>query len=102
MAAPDDFAAHVEVRWTEGWLAALDGRREDALRRMDEAFEYLRGTDYLGTLADTHRYRGEVLLVLGDHESARNAFEEAIGFWDRKGNVTAARRMRERLAGSAR
>ena len=102
MAADDDFAAQAQYRWTDAWLAAKDGRHADAIATMDAALAAIEGSDYLNIHADTHRYRGEVLLLAGDDEGARAAFDTALAIWDRKGNLAATRTLRSKRGWSDR
>jgi tetratricopeptide (TPR) repeat protein len=97
MTSEDDFAAHAQCRWTDAWLAAKQGRHAQAITTLDEAVAVLEGSDYLNMHADTYRYRGEVFRLAGDEERAQAAFAHAFEFWDRKGNLAAARTLRARL-----
>jgi predicted negative regulator of RcsB-dependent stress response len=98
MTSDDDFAAQAQCRWTESWLAAKEGRHDEAIATIDDALLVIADSDYLNMHADTHRYRGEVLRLAGDEEAAQAAFAKAFAFWDRKGNVAAARTLRARLS----
>ena len=63
-----------------------------------ESVELARPGDTLDDNANCVNALGEVLERAGKLEEARAAFEEALGLWERKGNVVSAARARESLA----
>jgi class 3 adenylate cyclase/tetratricopeptide (TPR) repeat protein len=97
LAAEDDFASQAAWRMAQGRVLAHRGEFEQALRLADEAVEINEGTDYINWQGDGHEVRGLVLHAAGRGDDAREAFEEAIDRYERKGNVPAAARVRARL-----
>ena len=97
LTAEDDFASQGLWRMARARVLAASGAFEEALRLADEAVEIMEGTDYLVYQADGHEVRGQVLLAAGRGDDAREAYEEALDRYERKGNVVAAARVRARL-----
>jgi tetratricopeptide (TPR) repeat protein len=77
------------------------GDHETALAAIDESLRRILPTDYLTITADTIRIRGRVLLAAGRRAEAEAAFDEALGLFERKGNVASMRRLRSWLDSSA-
>jgi tetratricopeptide (TPR) repeat protein len=94
MAASDDFATHVAIRWAQALVSSAAGDHEPALTAIDEALRLILPTDYLTFTADTHRIRGQVLLAADRRAEAEAAFDEALSLFERKGNIASARRLR--------
>jgi class 3 adenylate cyclase/tetratricopeptide (TPR) repeat protein len=101
MAASDDFATHVLVGWAQALVLSAGGDHETALAAIDESLRRILPTDYLTITADTIRIRGRVLLAAGRRAEAEAAFDEALGLFERKGNVASMRRLRSWLDSSA-
>ncbi|HWL91713.1 MAG TPA: adenylate/guanylate cyclase domain-containing protein [Actinomycetota bacterium] len=97
LSAEDDFASQASWRMAQARVLADRRELEESLRLADEAVAINEGTDYVGWQGDAHEVRGSVLEEAGRGEDAREAFEEAIDRYERKGNVVAAGRIRTRL-----
>ncbi len=98
MTAPDDFASQSEWRMAMARVLADRGLFEEAEALVDEAIEIAAQTDYLGWQGDGYEVRGIVTQAAGRGEDARAAYDVAVDRYERKGNVVAAARVRERLA----
>jgi class 3 adenylate cyclase/tetratricopeptide (TPR) repeat protein len=97
MTAEDDFASQSEWRMAMARVLADRARYEEAEALVDEALEIAEGTDYLGWQGEAHEVRGIVLQAAGRGDDARAAYGEALDRFDRKGNVVAAARIRDRI-----
>jgi class 3 adenylate cyclase/tetratricopeptide (TPR) repeat protein len=102
LSADDDFASQSSWRMAQARVLADRGAFDDALRLADEAVEISEGTDYLTWQGDGHEARGLVLQSAGRVDDACAAYGEALERYERKGNVVAAARIRQRLTGVAR
>jgi tetratricopeptide (TPR) repeat protein len=100
MSADDDFASQSEWRTAQARILADRGRFDDALRLVDEALAIAGETDYLDWQGQGHEVHGLVLQRAGRGDDARAAYGEALDRFERKGNVVAAARVRDRLTGS--
>jgi tetratricopeptide (TPR) repeat protein len=101
MAAEDDFAAQAGWRMARARISSHRGEVDEALRLADEAVSIVGDTDYLAWQGDAHEVRGSVLDAAGRGDDARAAYETAVERFERKGNVVAAARVRDRLAALA-
>ena len=99
MAAEDDFASQAAWRMARAWVLAHRGEFDDALRLASEAIGINDRTDYPNWQGDGWEVRGIVLEAAGRGEDARAAYEEAIHRYERKGNVVAGARVRDRIDG---
>jgi class 3 adenylate cyclase/tetratricopeptide (TPR) repeat protein len=86
--------------WKSGWarVLAARGEVEEAVALGREAAEQESGDQDPTSVALTLVDMSEVLLAAGDHGAAEAALTEAVALNERKGNVVAAQRCRERLA----
>jgi class 3 adenylate cyclase/tetratricopeptide (TPR) repeat protein len=100
MAAEDDIASQAAWRMARARVQAHVGEFDDALRLADEAIAINDRTDYPVWQGDGREVRGIVLEAAGRGDDAREAYEEAIDRYERKGNVVAAGRVRKRLVGN--
>ena len=98
--SPDDFYAEVNWRCALALVGAHDGRTDEALRLSDEVLARVNASDLL-------TYRGQrledVALVrglAGDEAGARDALDEALTVYERKGSVAHRDRLRAQLADS--
>jgi tetratricopeptide (TPR) repeat protein len=98
MSADDDFASQAEWRTAQARVLAARGRFDEAMVLVDEALEIATPTDYLDWHAQAHEVRGSVLASAGRGDDARAAYGAALQLFERKGNVVAEGRIRERLA----
>jgi DNA-binding SARP family transcriptional activator len=96
--APDDVASQVAWRSVRAKLLARRGEPSEALRLAREAVELADGTDALQMAGDAHADLAEVLLGAGSVGAAAHELGRAIDLYERKGNLTSARRARARLA----
>ena len=100
MASEDDIASQAAWRMARARVQAHVGEFDDALRLADEAIAINDRTDYPVWQGDGREVRGIVLEAAGRGDDAREAYEEAIDRYERKGNVVAAGRVRKRLIGN--
>jgi class 3 adenylate cyclase/tetratricopeptide (TPR) repeat protein len=98
MSSADDFASQAAWRSAMARVGAEHGRTEEALALADEAIAIEAGGDYLDWQGQEFEVRGLVLLAAGRSDDARAAYGEALDRFERKGNVVAAARVRDRLA----
>jgi class 3 adenylate cyclase/tetratricopeptide (TPR) repeat protein len=99
MTAEDDFASQSEWRIAKARILSSRGMHDEALALADEAIEIVDATDYLVWQGECYEVRGMVLAAAGRGDDARAAYGEALDRLERKGNVVAAARVRDRLAG---
>jgi predicted negative regulator of RcsB-dependent stress response len=97
MASADDFASQAAWRSAMARVESERGRSVEALALVDEAIEIESGTDYLDWQGQELEVRGNVLADAGRGDEARAAFGDALDRFERKGNVVAAARVRERI-----
>jgi class 3 adenylate cyclase/tetratricopeptide (TPR) repeat protein len=98
MAAEDDFASQSEWRTARARVLVNRGRFDDGLSLVDEAIAIAEGTDYIDWQGQGFETRGIVLEAAGRLGDARRAYETALERFERKGNVVAAARVRDRIA----
>jgi class 3 adenylate cyclase/tetratricopeptide (TPR) repeat protein len=96
--ADDDFASQAYWRLARAHILSSRGEHDGALRLTDEAIDLVSPTDYLDFQAEAQAMRGLVLRDAGRHAEAREAYERALGLYERKGAVPAAERVRAELA----
>jgi hypothetical protein len=73
------------------------GDVEEALRLADEAVAINEETDYLSWQGDGLEVKGMVLETAGRDDDAQAAYGLSLDRFERKGNVVAADRVRERM-----
>jgi tetratricopeptide (TPR) repeat protein len=95
--APDDVMTQVLWRVARAKALARLGEFEEGERLAREAVSLARGTDSLNETAQTLGALAETLRLAGREGEARDALGEALGLYERKGNVVMARRTREAL-----
>jgi tetratricopeptide (TPR) repeat protein len=98
LGADDDLATQALWRQAAARLAANRGRFEEAVRLGRDAVSLLEGTDGLCYAADAHASLAEVLRLAGRAGDAADEAETALAFYERKGIVVPAARMRELVA----
>jgi class 3 adenylate cyclase/tetratricopeptide (TPR) repeat protein len=98
MSADDDFASQSEWRTAQARVLSDRGRFAEALALVDEALAIAAPTDYLDWQGQAFETRGIVLSTAGRGDDARAAYAEAVDRFERKGNVVAAARVRDRIA----
>jgi class 3 adenylate cyclase/tetratricopeptide (TPR) repeat protein len=99
MAAEDDFASQAEWRTAEARVLTNRGRSGEALELVDQAIAIAEDTDYVDWQGQGFEVRGTVLEAAGRGDDAHRAYEEALDRFERKGNVVAAARVRDRISG---
>ena len=98
LGAGDDVATQTLWRQAQARVHALRGEPAEAERLAREAISLMEDTDDAIFQPDAWVTLGEVLALAGKAEEARAAFEEALGRYERKGNLVLAERTRQRLA----
>jgi hypothetical protein len=99
VAAPDDLGTQVLWRGVSAKLLAQQGQLEAAERVAREAVDLSRGEhDMIDNRANILMDFAEVLRVGGKHQDAAVTAAEALGLYERKGNVIAAQATRDFLA----
>ncbi|PWU25361.1 MAG: adenylate/guanylate cyclase domain-containing protein [Candidatus Rokuibacteriota bacterium] len=98
LAPSDDIATQMLWRRARARVLAHRGELTKAERLMREALALLEQTDALNEQAEARMDLAEVLEVGGKTKEAFTALEQALGLYERKGNVVMAERMRARLA----
>ncbi|MGI8870979.1 MAG: ATP-binding protein [Candidatus Limnocylindria bacterium] len=97
-ATAGDIASQIVWREAEAVTSATRGRGAEATRLVEEAIEYaLRGDD-LDQQADAFVVLAEVRAAATDPQGAAEAGRRALELYERKGNRTAAARLRRSMA----
>jgi tetratricopeptide (TPR) repeat protein len=97
VATPEDAAPKVGWRRVRAKLLARRAHLEEAERLAHEAVALAAGTDHLDLRADAIADLAEVLRLAGRPEESAAGLEQAIGLYEQKGNVAAAKRLRGSL-----
>jgi tetratricopeptide (TPR) repeat protein len=97
LAAEDDFASQAYWRMARAQVLAHRAGFDEAIRLADEVIAINDRTDYLAGQGDGWEVRGLVLEAAGRGDEAREAYEEALDRFERKGDVVAAARVRARV-----
>ena len=97
LSAEDDFASQASWRMAQARVLADRGAFDDALRLAEEAVEINGETDYIGWQGDGLEVEGIVLEAAGRRDDALAAYGKALDRYERKGNIVAAARIRQRL-----
>ena len=85
-------------RQVRGKVLARRGEHAEAGRLAQEAVAIADATDWLKGQGDAYADLAEVLFLAGSHDAASVALEQALGRYERKGNLVSAARTRQRLA----
>jgi class 3 adenylate cyclase/tetratricopeptide (TPR) repeat protein len=101
LAADDDLTSQALWRWVRARVLARRGEIERALGLAREAIRLLSETDSLVAQADALIALSEVVAVAGRRAEARASVEQALGLYERKGDLVSAARARTLLAGLA-
>jgi tetratricopeptide (TPR) repeat protein len=99
--APTDISTQANWRWVAAMAAADDGRMHEARALISEAIELMEPTDFPEMRAGAFEALAHVEAGSGDPEAWKAALERALAEHDRKGNLVAAKRVREQLAQGA-
>ncbi len=97
----DDFDAQARIRLVRASLALREGDHGSAEALAREALEILRDRDYVESTADADLGLAEALRAAGRRDEAVRVAEEAVGIFERRGNIVRAgeaRALAERLA----
>jgi tetratricopeptide (TPR) repeat protein len=101
-AAASDFGAQTRWRRTRAQLESLKGNHERAIALAREALDIAAGTDALNMQGDAALRLAEVYRSADRKDSAERTARQALGLYERKGNVVSAARaaslLRERVA----
>ncbi len=93
LAAPDDHASQSFLASAQAKVAAREGRYDDAVDRARAAVQTMDATD-AATRADRLADLAEVLETAGRAGEAADARQRALVFYEQKGNLVAAARVR--------
>ena len=98
LGASDDVATQMLWRQAQARVHALRGEPAEAERLAREAISLMEGTDDAIFQPDALLTLGGVLALGGKTDEAEEALEEALGRYERKGNLVMAERVRTWLA----
>jgi class 3 adenylate cyclase/tetratricopeptide (TPR) repeat protein len=98
LGAEDDLTTELYWRTAKAEVLASRGEFEDAFALLEEAHALIDATDYIVDSGATLMTRASVEKAAGHPDRARAALEQAVALFERKGDLTAARYGRERLA----
>jgi class 3 adenylate cyclase/tetratricopeptide (TPR) repeat protein len=99
LAAADDMVSQAQWRAALALVAARAGRIDEAKLLVDEAATLIAATDFLYEQGLTAQDRGYIHARAGEMDDARREYETALAYFEQKGDVMDARRVRERIAG---
>jgi tetratricopeptide (TPR) repeat protein len=97
----DDRFTQALWRAARAKVLARQGNVDEALRLASEAVAIVAQTDWLNTRGDAMLDLAEVLELAGMRDEAAAAIAEAVRFYEQKGNIVAAGKAHELLAGLA-
>jgi tetratricopeptide (TPR) repeat protein len=98
LGASDDVATHFLWRQVMAKVLARRGDLAKAEQLAREAVAACEATDMLNSLGDTYADLAEVLSLAGRPEDTAAALSQALGCYERKGNLVSTRRTQTRLA----
>jgi class 3 adenylate cyclase/tetratricopeptide (TPR) repeat protein len=98
LASSEDVASQRGWRHAKAMVLADRGDLEEAERVAREAYDLGSSGDGIGDQAHSARVLAEVVLAGGRPEEATALLQEAIGKFERKGDIAEAGQVRERLA----
>ena len=78
-------------------VLARRGEVDEAERLVREALAVSEKTDFLDAQGDVYADLAEVLSLAGRSKEAAGALEQALGCYERKGNLVSTQRTRTRL-----
>jgi class 3 adenylate cyclase/tetratricopeptide (TPR) repeat protein len=96
-AASDDVLAQVWWRGVRAKVLARRGDKSSAVRLARQAAELSEPADHLVMKGQAYEALGETLRLVGEAEEARTAYEQALAFFEQKGDVADAGRVAEQL-----
>jgi len=97
LGASDDATTQMLWRQVRAKVLARRGERVEAERLAREAVAVCEATDMLNAQGDVYGDLAEVLSVAGKPDEAAAALEQALGCYERKGNLVSTQRTRTRL-----
>jgi tetratricopeptide (TPR) repeat protein len=98
MAQEDDLDPQARTRAVRALLLERQGRHADALRLAREAVALYGASDYLDAHADMLLTLATILRAAERADEAREALDEALALYERKGNLVMADRVRGLLS----
>ena len=98
LGASDDAITQVLWRQVRAKVLARRGELAEAERLAREAVAVCEKTDFLDAQGDAHADLAEVLSLAGRPKEAAAALGQALGCYERKGNLVSTRRTQTRLA----
>jgi tetratricopeptide (TPR) repeat protein len=99
LGASDDALTQTLSRQVRAKVLAAHGRHAEAEEVARQAIALADATDLLNVQADVYSDVADVLGLGGKADQARTALGQALGRYERKGNIVMAERTRLRLAG---
>ena len=99
IAAPDDLDSQPRWRAARARVLASRGAIDEALELLGEAVELVAQIDFLELKGYVYDVLGEALVQAGRQEDAAAAVQQAVVFYERKGNVVSAGRSSSVLDG---
>ncbi len=97
LAAPDDVSAQVAWRGVQAKVLAKHGRFDAAEALAREGVAFAEGTDWLTMRGDALLNLGHVLVEQEALDAAETAMRDALGCYERKGDVVSARKAQARI-----
>ena len=94
----DNPSPEMDWRQVKAKVLARRGEHAEAQRLAREAVAAGDATDVLDAQGGAYADLAEVLQLAGKHDEAAAALEQALGRYERKGNLVSAQRVRTRLA----
>jgi tetratricopeptide (TPR) repeat protein len=94
---PDDLVNFIYADALEAGLLAHQDRHEEAMTAMRNVLELVDTTDFFSERAEVRLLHAEALVLAGRAAEAAESATEALVILEKKGDVTAAARARERL-----
>ena len=98
LGASDDAITQVLWRQVRAKVLARRGELAEAERLAREAVAVCEKTDFLDAQGDAHTDLAEVLSLAGRPKEAAAALKQALGCYERKGNLVSTQRAKTRLA----
>ena len=92
IAAPDDLDSQPRSRVARARVLASRGLIDEALELLDEAVQLVAHIDFIELKGYVYDVLGEALVRAGRHEDAAAAVQQAVVFYEQKGNVVSAGR----------
>ena len=97
LGASDDALTQLLLRQVRARTLSLRGKHGEAARIAQDAVAIAESSEMLNEQAGSYADLGDVLFLAGRREDGTAALEEALGRYERKGNLVMASRLRMRL-----